>query len=184
MAWRSPELGVNVADALLRARTINWSEWASVERRRESHYQRLQRFFRQTWMKSPPSVAFLNLWQFGKCVFNLLVWGVLGGSYSLSTIPNQRGHSHTPGWDAVVPPLLRRVAQLQLSHVSADRDLLGHQWWSYLNCPQTPFRLQIRENHQLVDGKHSWKVSTQFQDLQPTPSPLLRQQGRLGGDGP
>ena len=41
MAWRSPELGVNVADALLGART----EWASVERRRESHYQRLQRFF-------------------------------------------------------------------------------------------------------------------------------------------
>ena len=61
MAWRSPELGVNVADALLGARTVNWSEWASVERRRESHYQRLQRFCRQTWMKSPPSVTFLNL---------------------------------------------------------------------------------------------------------------------------
>ena len=118
MAWRSPELGVNVADALLRARTVNWSEWASVERRRESHYQRLQRFCRQTWMKSPPSVAFLNLprllslerRQFGKCVFNLLVRGVLGGSYSLSTIPNQRGHSHTPGWDAVVP-LIRHGRQ-------------------------------------------------------------------------
>ena len=144
---------------------------------RESHYQRLQRFFRQTWMKSPPSVTFLNLprllslerthWQFGKCVFNILVWSVLGGSYSLSTIPNQRGHSHTPGWDALVPPLLRRVAQLELSHVSADRDLLGQQWWSYLDCPNTPFPL--RENHQVFDGKHSWKVSTQFQDLQPTP---------------
>ena len=36
MAWRSPELGFNVADALLGARTVNWSEWASVERRRES----------------------------------------------------------------------------------------------------------------------------------------------------
>ena len=36
MAWRLPELGVNVAEALLRARTVNWSEWESVERRRGS----------------------------------------------------------------------------------------------------------------------------------------------------
>ena len=102
--------------------------------------------------------------------------GCARGSYSLSTIPNQRGHSHTPGWDAVVPPLLRRVAQLQFSHVSADRDLLGQQWWSYLDCPQTPFRLQIRENHQLFDGKHSWKVSTLFQNLEATQHQVLRHQ--------
>ncbi|PSO92462.1 MAG: hypothetical protein BRC46_08550 [Cyanobacteria bacterium QS_6_48_18] len=36
MAWRSLELGVNVADALLRARTVNWSEWASVVRRKRT----------------------------------------------------------------------------------------------------------------------------------------------------
>ena len=47
--------------------------------------------------------------------------------------------------------------------------------------PNTPFPL--RENHQLFDGNHSWKMSTLFQDLQPTPSLLLRPQGRLGGDG-
>ncbi|PSO88231.1 MAG: hypothetical protein BRC43_07365, partial [Cyanobacteria bacterium QS_3_48_167] len=32
--------------------------------------------------------------------------------------------------------------------------------------------------HQLFDGKHSWKVSTLFQDLQPTPSQVLTQQRR------
>ena len=47
--------------------------------------------------------------------------------------------------------------------------------------PSTPFRIRIRESHQLFDGKHSWKVSTLFQDLQPTPSQVLTQQRR--GDG-
>ena len=153
MAWRSPELGVNVTDALLRARTVNWSEWASVERRRESHYQRLQRFCRQTWMKSPPSVAFLNLprllslecthWQFAKCVFNLLVWGVLGGSYSLSTIPNQRGHSHTPGWDAVVPPLLRRVASFSSPMSAQTETCSGSSGGAISIAPTHPFAFKF-----------------------------------------
>ena len=73
MPYYGPELSTGVSGRL----------WKGAE---GVHYQRLQRFFRQTWMKSPPSVTFLNLprllslerRQFGKCVFNLLVWGVLG----------------------------------------------------------------------------------------------------------
>ncbi|PSO69623.1 MAG: hypothetical protein BRC40_14985 [Cyanobacteria bacterium QH_8_48_120] len=43
-------------------------------------------------------------------------------------------------------------------------------------APNTPFRLRIRENHQLFDGKHSWKVSTLFQNLEATQHQVLRHQ--------
>ena len=96
---------------------------------------------------------------------------------------DKRGNSHTLERMQLFSRFLEHFAHVKVSYLTADRELVGQDWFSYLDCPQTPFRLQIRENHQLFDGKHSWKVSTLFQDLQPTPSPLLRQQGRLGGDG-
>ena len=48
-------------------------------------------------------------------------------------------------------------------------------------APNTPCRLRIRENHQLFDGKHSWKVSTLFQNLEATQQQVLRHQPCLWG---
>ena len=77
---------------------------------------------------------------------------------------------------------LEHFAHVQVSYLTADREFVGQDWFSYLDAtPNTPFRIRIRENHKLFDGKHSLKVTTVFQDLQPAPPQVLRHQRRLWG---
>ena len=76
--------------ALLRARTVNWSEWASVVRRKWSptNVSTLLSAVRGGRNRHPQTVvALLEIprllsldrteWRFGKCVFNLVMLGVV-----------------------------------------------------------------------------------------------------------
>mgnify|MGYP001801041408 CR=1 FL=1 len=64
----------------------------------------------------------------------------------------------------------------------SDREFVGQDWFCYLLAdPKTPFRIRIKENYKLYDGKRNLSVKTVFQDLQPGESKVLRNKRRLWG---
>ena len=66
--------------------------------------------------------------------------------------------------------------------VTADREFIGSYWFGYLlQDPRTPFRIRIRENPLLSDGRTSRKVSLLFADLQVGQTKILRHKRRLWG---
>jgi hypothetical protein len=63
-----------------------------------------------------------------------------------------------------------------------SREFVGKDWFGYLlTDPLTPFRIRIRENHQLSDGRISLKAGVLFADLQVGQSKILRHKRRLWG---
>ncbi len=59
----------------------------------------------------------------------------------------------------------------------ADREFVGKDWFGYLlSKPLTPFRIRIRENYKLNDGRQSLKIGVVFADLQPGQTKILRHQ--------
>jgi hypothetical protein len=70
---------------------------------------------------------------------------------------------------------LERFGEREIACLTADREFVGKDWFGYLlNDPLTPFRIRIRENHQLRHGCQSLKVSILFQNLQVGQHKVLR----------
>lgn len=190
--------------ALLQVRTVNLSELAVAFRgaaQCDSHYKRLQRFFRGydldetavvravlAWLKIPtPWVLSLDRteWRFGHCVFNILVLGVVHHGVAIplvwSMLP-KRGNSNTLERMQLFSRFLKHFAHIPIAYLSADREFVGQEWFSYLKAhPHTPMRIRIRENHRLFDGRQSLSARILFQHLQPKQHQVLRKKRRLWG---
>jgi hypothetical protein len=103
--------------ALLRVKTINFAELATAfsgKAQTDSHYKRLQRFFRQYEVDYAeitqtvvalmailqPWVLSIDLteWKFGECVFNILMLGIVheGVAFPVAwTLLDKRGNSNS-----------------------------------------------------------------------------------------
>lgn len=206
LAWHGARLSFVAAFliALLQVKSVNLSELATAFSGRaqlDSHYKRLQRFFRDfelddsaiaqtvmALMKIPePWVLSVDRtqWQLGECTFNILMLGVVhqGVAFPLVWCPlEKRGNSNTGERMKLYQQFLECFAQRRIAYLSADREFVGQDWFGYLQAdPRTPFRIRIRENHTLFDGKRLLKVKTVFADLQPGQHRVLRHQRRLWG---
>jgi hypothetical protein len=206
LAWHGARLSFVAAFliALLRVKTINFSELAtgfSGKAQTDSHYKRLQRFFRHyeidyaeiaqavVALMAIPEPWTLSIdrteWQFGDCVFNILMLGVVheGVAFPLVwCLLNKRGNSNSNERMMLFNQFLERFGDRELACLTADREFVGKDWFGYLlSEPLTPFRIRIRENHKLSDGRQSLKVSVLFQDLQVGVSTVLRHKRQLWG---
>jgi hypothetical protein len=206
LAWHGARLSFVAAFliALLQVKTVNFSELATAfsgSAQTDSHYKRLQRFFRDfeldyaaiaqavvALMKIPePWVLSVDRteWQFGNCTFNILMLGVVhqGVAFPLVwCLLDKQGNSNTGERMKLFGQFLERFPTRQIAYLTADREFVGQEWLSYLQAdPRTPFRIRIRENHKLFDGKRSLKVKTVFADLQPGQHRVLRHQRRVWG---
>ncbi len=206
LAWHGARLSFLAAFliALLRVKTINLSELAtgfSGKAQTDSHYKRLQRFFRHyefnyaeiaqavIALMAIPEPWVLSIdrteWQFGDCVFNILMLGVVhnGVAFPLVwTLLDKRGNSNSLERSLLFNQFLERCGERALVCLTADREFVGKDWFSYLvSEPLTPFRIRIRQNHLLSDGRRSLKVSVLFQDLQVGQHKVLRHQRCLWG---
>ncbi|NJM64785.1 MAG: IS4 family transposase [Leptolyngbyaceae cyanobacterium CRU_2_3] len=190
--------------ALVRVKTVNFSELASGfsgSAHPDSHFKRLQRFFRHyafdvaelvqagmTLMRIPePWVLSIDRteWQFGDCIFNILMLGVVhqGVAFPLVwCLLDKRGNSNTHERIDLFNQFLARFEGHQIACLTADREFLGQGWFEYLLTePLTPFRIRIRQNHTLSDGHQRLSVRTLFQDLQVGQHKVLRHQRSLWG---
>jgi hypothetical protein len=190
--------------ALLRVKTINFAELATAfsgKAHTDSHYKRLQRFFRDFEMDygeiAQTVVALMSIpepwvlsidrteWKFGKCVFNILMLGIVhdGVAFPVAwTLLDKRGNSNSHERMELFNDFLERFRDRKIACLCADREFVGKDWFGYLlDDPNTPFRIRIRSNHKLSDGRSSLKVGILFQDLQVGQHKVLRHKRLLWG---
>lgn len=206
LAWHGARLSFVSAFliALLRVKTVNFSELAtgfSGNAQPDSHYKRLQRFFRHYEMNyaeiAQAVVALMAIpepwvlsidrteWQFGNCVFNILMLGVVheGVAFPLVwCLLDKRGNSNSLERMKLFNHFLERFEEREIACLTADREFVGKDWFGYLlSDPLTPFRIRIRENHNLSDGRCSRTVRVLFADLAVGQTKILRRKRRLWG---
>ncbi|HEY9806680.1 MAG TPA: IS4 family transposase [Candidatus Obscuribacterales bacterium] len=206
LAWHGARLSFLAAFliALLRVKTVNFAELATAfsgNVQTDSHYKRLQRFFRHYEMDyaeiakalmslmAIPEPWVLSLdrteWCFGNCVFNILMLGVVHEGVAFPVVwclLDKQGNSNTDERLKLFNQFLERFGERELACLTADREFIGKDWFSYLlQEPRTPFRIRIRHNHILSKGRQRLKVSAVFQALQPGQQQVLRHKRQLWG---
>ena len=205
-AWHGARLSFIAAFliALFRVKTVNFSFLATAfsgKAQTDSHYKRLQRFFRDYEMDyaeiAEAVVALMEIpepwvlsidrtnWQFGNCVFNILMLGVVHDGVAFPLVwclLDKQGNSNSNERMELFNQFLERFGTRKIACLTADREFIGKAWFSYLlRDPLTPFRIRIRENHNLNNGQTSRKVRILFADVQIGQTKILRQKRRLWG---
>ena len=206
LAWHGARLSFLAAFliALLQVKTVNFAELAtgfSGKAQIDSHYKRLQRFFRSYELNyteiAQTIVALMDIpepwtlsldrteWRFGDYVFNILMLGVVheGVAFPLVwCLLDKRGNSNSAERMRLFNQFLERFGEREIACLTADREFVGKDWFEYLlHDPLTPFRIRIRENHKLSDGRDSLNVKIAFADLAVGQTKILRRKRRLWG---
>jgi hypothetical protein len=165
--------------ALMRLRTVNFSELAKGfmgTAQTESNQKRLHRFFRDfqldyreiarlvAGLMEIPQPWVLSIdrtnWQFGSCVFNILMLGVVhqGVAFTLVwTMLDKKGNSNHNERITLMEEF-REIfpdVAVDVDCITADREFIGEDWFSHLlNQVSMPFRIRIRHSDLLFDGRH------------------------------
>lgn len=161
--------------ALIQVRSVNLSEIASVfpgRAKQESHYKRIQRFLRFFEISyaviavlivsliGVPSPWVLTLdrtnWQLGKTPLNILVLGIVYNGVAIPvlwTILEKKGNSNTRERIAIVAEFIRLLGVGSILYLCADREFIGKRWFAWLMKEGIDFRIRIRENSQIANGR-------------------------------
>jgi len=161
--------------ALIQVRNVNLSEIATVfpgRAKEESHYKRIQRFLRffeisyaliagliVALMGVPrPWVLTLDRsnWQLGKTPLNILVLGIVYKGVAIPvlwTILAKKGNSNTVERKALVAEFIRLFGEDSILYLCADREFIGKVWFQWLKAKHIDFRIRVRENTQMTNGR-------------------------------
>jgi len=161
--------------ALIQVRTVNLAEIASVfpgRAKEESHYKRIQRFLR-FFQLSYAIIAMLLVslcglprpwvltldrtnWQLGQKPLNVLVLGIVYKGVAIPvlwTILEKKGNSNTKERIALVAEFVRLFGVESILYLCADREFIGKTWFQWLIANHIAFRIRIRENTQMPNGR-------------------------------
>ncbi|MEJ7709681.1 MAG: IS4 family transposase [Pyrinomonadaceae bacterium] len=147
----------------------------------DSHYKRIQRFLR--FFEVPYAALALALlrllpieapyvltldrtnWQLGQTPLNLLVLGI---AYKGVAIPilwmvlEKRGNSNTAERKAIVREFIALCGARSIAYLAADREFIGKEWFAWLKTNQIDFRIRVKDNTQVVNGRGErvpvWKL--------------------------
>jgi Transposase DDE domain len=161
--------------ALIEVRTVNLSEVANVFAGRAkpaSHYKRAQRFLRFFELPyaqvarfvvrllgvSAPWVITMDRtdWCLGETPLNIMVIGIAyrGVAFPvLWTILEKKGCSATSERIALVREFIRVFGYHSVSYLCADREFVGRDWFSWLRAQRIDFRIRVRENTKVENGR-------------------------------
>jgi hypothetical protein len=190
--------------ALLRVKTVNLAELATGfvgEAQTDSHYKRLQRFFRKfelnyyeiakviVGLMNIPEPWVLSLdrtdWQFGQTTFNILTLGIVHQGVAFPILwwmLDKKGNSNTDERIELLEEVTTVFPERKIAYLTADREFLGHDWFGYLlKQPTLPFRIRIRASDCLSDGRQRLKASVVFSHLLPQQAQILPKRRRLWG---
>jgi len=110
-----------------------------------------------------------NSWQFGTVAINLLVLGI---AYQGIAVPvcwmalEKKGNSNTLERIALLELFISLFGTACIDCLTADREFVGLDWFSYLQDEDIPFRIRIKRNHLAETNKgHKTAVSNLFQHL-------------------
>jgi DDE family transposase len=161
--------------ALIEVRSVNLAEIAQVfmgRAKRESHYKRAQRFLRFFELPyaqvarfvvrllgvSAPWVITLDRtdWYLGETPLNVMVIGIAyrGVAFPLLwTILEKKGCSDTAERIRLVREFGRVFGYSAISYLCADREFIGKDWFSWLRSVGVDFRIRVRENTRVQNGR-------------------------------
>lgn len=174
LSWHGARLGflALVLVALFRVETVNLDKLASVfsnHAKSASNHKRLTRFFRQfpmdfdelavaivKWSQLPqPWTLSLDrtTWSFGRVNFNILMLGIVheGVAFPLMwTLLDKRGNSNSDERMNLLERFERVFPQAKIRCLTADREFVGSEWFSFLLLPRTiPFRIRLRHSDRI-----------------------------------
>ena len=154
--------------ALVKVRTVNFAELAVAfagKAKGESKYKRIQRFFRSFPVEFPAisklivrllpigeSLWTLTLdrtnWKLGRLNINLLFLGIahMGIAVPIIWITfSKAGNSNTEERISLMERFLSIFGKGKISCLTADREFVGQEWFSYLLKQGISFCIRIRE---------------------------------------
>lgn len=207
LTWNRARINflANFLLALIKVRNVNLVEIATAfsgRAQKESKYRRIKRFFRAFEIEASV-IAHLILqllpipkgswalvmdrtnWKFGKVHINILMLGIAykGIAFPLlwMLLP-KAGNSNTAERMQLMDRFLALFGVEPIGFFSADREFIGHRWFSYLLERFISFRIRIREN-MLIANAHGLPVPahTLFRDLKPGESRLLEGKRQVCG---
>ncbi len=155
--------------ALLKVRSVSLAELATGfggKAKVESHYKRLQRFFRSFEIDQDALARLLvrlvpvgdgpwrltmdrTNWQFGKADINFLVLGVVHRGIALPlfwTVLDKPGNSDTAERIALMERFLRVFGADRIAALLADREFVGEDWFLWLQRQSIPFHQRLKRN--------------------------------------
>lgn len=181
--------------ALIQVRTVNLTEIASVfpgRAKEESHYKRIQRFLRSFEIRyaiialllvsligvPAPWVLTLDrtIWHLGKTPLNILVLGIVYKGVAIPvlwTILEKKGNSNTQERMALIAEFVRLFGVGSILYLCADREFIGKIWFQWLMKNHIAFRIRIRENTQMPNGRGELVAAKRLFGHQPIDQPLV-----------
>ena len=155
--------------ALIKVRSVNLAELATGfggSAKSESHYQRLQRFFRSfaldyaslarllvRWVPVGEGPWYLTLdrthWPFGQAELNLLVLGIAHHGIALPifwTVLDKAGNSNTAERMALLQRFLTVFGVEKIAALLADREFVGEDWFTWLQQQRIPFHQRLKRD--------------------------------------
>jgi len=161
--------------ALLQVRTVNLTEIASVfagRAKQESHYKRIQRFLRFFQISygviaevlvsliGVPRPWVLTLdrtnWQLGQKPLNILVLGIVYKGVAIPvlwTMLEKKGNSNTQERIDLLTEFVDLFGADSILYLCADREFTGKTWFEWLMKKRIDFRLRMRENTRMPNGR-------------------------------
>jgi len=187
--------------AIIAVRTVNLVEIASVfagKAKVESHYKRIQRFFRyyeisytviavfviQLIAQASPWILSIDRteWQLGKKKLNILTLGIVykGVAFPiLWKILEKKGNSNTAERIAIMEEFIQLFGPSSILYLCADREFVGGRWFNYLCSNRIDFRIRIKENTSVPNTRGIKRQAWQLFMSTRTGEALVIEQSRL-----
>lgn len=161
--------------ALLKVRSVSLAELATGfggKAKVDSHYKRLQRFFRSFEIGYDDLARLLvrigpvgggpwrltmdrTNWQFGKADINFLVLGIACHGIALPvfwSVLDKAGNSDTAERVALMGRFLKVFGAGRIEALLADREFVGEEWFRWLQKQGIPFHQRLKRNTLVPNG--------------------------------
>lgn len=177
--------------ALLKVRSVNLAELATGFGGRakiDSHYKRLQRFFRSFSIDYNDLARLLvrlfpvgdgpwrltldrTNWQFGKTDINFLVLGIACHGIALPifwSVLDKPGNSNTAERIALMERFLAVFGASKIAALLADREFVGEAWFRWLQQHHIPFYQRLKRDTLAPNRRHQMRrLDRLFASLKP-----------------
>ena len=171
LPWHGARIGflAHFLLALLKVRSVNLAELATGfggKAKVESHYKRLQRFFRSFEIDQDSLARLLvrlvpvgggswrltldrTNWKFGQVEINFLVLGIAHRGIAVPifwSVLDKAGNSDTAERIALMERFLKVFGASRFAALLADREFVGEDWFRWLQKQGLPFHQRLKRN--------------------------------------
>ncbi len=207
LPWHGARIGflAHFLLALLKGPSVNLAELATGfggKAKVESHYKRLQRFFRSFEIDQDSLARLLvrlvpvgdgpwrltldrTNWKFGKAEVNFLVLGV---AYRGMAVPvfwsvlDKAGNSDTAERIALMVRFLKVFGASRVAALLADREFVGEDWFRWLQRQGIPFHQRLKRNTLVPNSwNRMMRLDELFGSLRPGEARRLPGRRPVGG---